>query len=607
MCGIAGSWNCAPPTDSQINLCLETLQHRGPDDKNYKLFKSKRGKNISLLFTRLAIIDLKKEASQPMEFEGLWLAFNGEIYNYKEIKIELQGLGAKFKTDSDTEVLLKGIKLLGWSILDKLEGMWAFALYDENLGQLSLCRDRFGEKPLSFIKKSDGIVFSSEVGAIKALSGLSLTPNLTQIKRFLVNGYKSLYKTTDTFFEEVKDVAPRTLVHFKDDGSITSHNYWSPNVEINQDLDFDNAVKIAKEKLTRSVELRLRADVPLAFSLSGGVDSVALASLARRELGVDVHGFTIRNTDPRYEEWNLVQQVIKDLEISHTGVELTTHSFLENLREMVVSRQTPMLTLSSFVQNLLMKKIASSGYKVVVGGVGADEIFSGYYDHHLFYITEAKQNERILAMSNWNERIKPFVQNPFLKDPELFIRQKNFREHIYLDSGEYASYLREEWNETFVEIKYHNSLLRNRMLNELLNETVPILMHEEDLNAMNASLENRSPYLDRDLVNFMGSVPTKWMVQNGMAKAVLRESVRGVAPNFIINNPRKIGFNVPIEDMLDLRLKSNRDVIFSDSILFDIIDRTKLREIIQNSNLSNSKSKFIFSFISTKLFLDTLI
>jgi asparagine synthase (glutamine-hydrolysing) len=607
MCGIAGSWNCAPPTDSQINLCLETLQHRGPDDKNYKLFKSKRGKNISLLFTRLAIIDLKKEASQPMEFEGLWLAFNGEIYNYKEIKIELQGLGAKFKTDSDTEVLLKGIKLLGWSILDKLEGMWAFALYDENLGQLSLCRDRFGEKPLSFIKKSDGIVFSSEVGAIKALSGLSLTPNLTQIKRFLVNGYKSLYKTTDTFFEEVKDVAPRTLVHFKDDGSITSHNYWSPNVEINQDLDFDNAVKIAKEKLTRSVELRLRADVPLAFSLSGGVDSVALASLARRELGVDVHGFTIRNTDPRYEEWDLVQQVIKDLEISHTGVELTTHSFLENLREMVVSRQTPMLTLSSFVQNLLMKKIASSGYKVVVGGVGADEIFSGYYDHHLFYITEAKQNERILAMSNWNERIKPFVQNPFLKDPELFIRQKNFREHIYLDSGEYASYLREEWNETFVEIKYHNSLLRNRMLNELLNETVPILMHEEDLNAMNASLENRSPYLDRDLVNFMGSVPTKWMVQNGMAKAVLRESVRGVAPNFIINNPRKIGFNVPIEDMLDLRLKSNRDVIFSDSILFDIIDRTKLREIIQNSNLSNSKSKFIFSFISTKLFLDTLI
>jgi asparagine synthase (glutamine-hydrolysing) len=607
MCGIAGSWNCAPPTDKQINLCLETLQHRGPDDKNYKLFKSKRGKNISLLFTRLAIIDLKKAASQPMEFEGLWLAFNGEIYNYKEIKIELQGLGAKFKTDSDTEVLLKGIKLLGWSILDKLEGMWAFALYDENLGQLSLCRDRFGEKPLCFIKKSDGIVFSSEVGAIKALSGLNLTPNMTQIKRFLVNGYKSLYKTTDTFFEEVKDVAPRTLVHFKDDGSIISHTYWSPNVEINQDLDFDTAVKIAKEKLTRSVELRLRADVPLAFSLSGGVDSVALASLARRELGVDVHGFTIRNTDPRYEEWSLVQQVVKDLEISHTGVELSTNGFLDNLREMVVSRQTPMLTLSSFVQNLLMKKIASSGYKVVVGGVGADEIFSGYYDHHLFYITEAKQNERMIAMSNWNEKIKPFVQNPFLKDPELFIRQNNFRAHIYLDSGEYASYLREEWHETFVEIKYHNSLLRNRMLNELLNETVPILMHEEDLNAMNASLENRSPYLDKDLVNFMGSVPTKWMVQNGMAKAILRESVRGVAPNFIIDNPRKIGFNVPIEDMLDLRFKSNMDVIFSDSILFDIIDRTKLRGIIQNFNLSNSKSKFIFSIISTKLFLDTVI
>ena len=605
MCGIAGSWNCAPPTDKQINLCLDTLQHRCPADKNYKLFKSNRGKNISLLFTWLEIIDLKKEASQPMEFEGLWLAFNGEIYNYKEIKTELQGLGAKFKTDSDTEVLLKGIKLLGWSILDKLEGMWAFALYDENLGQLSLCRDRFGEKPLCFIKKSDGIVFSSEVGAIKALSGLNLTPNLTQIKRFLVNGYKSLYKTTDTFFEEVKDIAPRTLVHFKDDGSITSHNYWSPNIEINEDLDFETAVKIAKEKLTRSVELRLRADVPLAFSLSGGVDSVALASLARRELGVDVHGFTIRNTDPRYEEWDLVQQVVKDLEISHTGVELTTHGFLENLEKMVVGRQHPVLTITYYVQSLLMQKIAQSGFKVVVGGTGADEIFSGYYDHHLFYISELDFSERELAIQKWSNKLKPFVQNPYLSDPTIFTNDPDFRKHIFLDSDIYSSYLMENWNEKFTEKKFHKSNLRNRMLNELFDEVIPVIMHEEDLNAMSYSIENRSPFLDRNLVDYAGSIPTKLLVRNGFAKAILRESVRGIAPDSVLDNPRKIGFNAPIENLIDFEDVSARSYLLSDSPIFEIVSREAVSDILQKRGLTNSESNFLFSVINCKIFLES--
>jgi asparagine synthase (glutamine-hydrolysing) len=605
MCGIAGIWAKSDPNILQIESSLKLLCHRGPDDQKYETFKTKNGLNATLLFTRLAIIDLDPRANQPMGYGGLWLTLNGEIYNYREIRKELEEKGVQFHTSSDTEVLLKGLYTYGWSILNKLEGMWAIAVYDENNDRLTLCRDRFGEKPLSYIKTTDGIFYASEVKILEKLSGTILVPNKLQLQRFLINGYKSLYKTTETFFEGVIDVPAKSLLHFNDDGSIDTEVYWKPNIEIDESIDFSEAVKQSREKLVRSLDLRMRADVPLAFSLSGGVDSVSLVSLAKRELNVPVYGFTIRNSDPRYEEWELVDKVVNELKIEHTYVDLSTIGFLENLRAMISHRNTPVLTITYYVQWLLMKTISQKGFRVVIGGAGADELYTGYYDHHLFYIASLNGKPRENAIELWRLNLMRFIQNPFLSNPNLFIEEPNFRDHIYLDSNLYKTFLNSKFSENFSEKKYHVDLLKNRMLNELFEEIIPVIMHEEDLNAMNFSIENRSPYLDRELFETTVKFPTRLMVNNGRAKAILRESVRGIAPDIVIDNARKIGFNAPIESLLDLNDLNTKKEILSDSPIFEIVNREYVSSFLEKRNLTNSESKFLFSFLSAKLFLET--
>jgi asparagine synthase (glutamine-hydrolysing) len=606
MCGIAGTWGNFLPSQNLVSNCIDALKHRGPDQQGYRVFHHDSNKETSLIFARLAIIDLSENSNQPMNFENLWLIFNGEIYNYKELRVELENLGIKFRTQSDTEVLLKGIKVFGWSFLEKIQGMWAFAIYDQNLGRLSLCRDRFGEKPLKYVKKSDGVIFASEIRALKELSGLRLSPNYDHITRFLVNGYKSLYKTNETFFEEVVDVEPSSLMHFDVDGSTTISKYWKPNIEIDNSIDFTQAVIQAKDKLIRSVELTLRSDVPIAFSLSGGIDSVGLASIARREFNIEIHGFTVRNTDSRYEEFDIVQKVRQELGGgNYFTVELSTTRFFENLNEVTKNRQSPVLTLSSFAQNMMMKSIAKNGYKVVIGGIGADEIYTGYYDHHLFYLSELKNNERQKAIDNWLERVKPYVQNPHLKNFEIFIKDPEFREHIFLNHSLHATFMNKYWSENFTEIKFHKSNLRNRMLNELLVEAVPVLLHEEDANAMNYSVENRSPYLDRDLVNYLGSVPTENLIKNGYAKAILRNCLKGIAPDYVLNNPKKTGFNIPIESFIDFENKESWKGLLSESPIFNIVNKNAIDNLMTKKGLTNSESKFLFSFISCKYFLES--
>lgn len=604
MCGIAGAWKTTPISREQIERCMPVMCHRGPDHQEYRTFRSHRGRSTTLLHSRLSIIDIDPRSNQPMGSGGFWLAFNGEIYNYREVRAFLEGKGIRFKTASDTEVLLEGIREMGWDILDMLEGMWAFALYDANTGRLSLCRDRFGEKPLSFLKTGDGIVFGSEISFISSLSGLKLKPNMDHLARFLINGYKSMHKTIETFFDGVEDVPPRSIIHFDDDGSVSRYVYWNPVVEIDPSMDFAGAVVGTRERLNRSVELRMRADVPLAFSLSGGVDSVALVSIANRELGADVHGFTIMNSDPRYEERALVELVVSELGIQHTSIELDTHNFLPQFKEMIRHRSAPILTITYYVQWLLMQEVARAGFKVIVGGTGADEIFTGYYDHHLFYIEALEKAERQAAVDNWTRQLKPFVRNPFLQDPNRFISEPTFRDHIYLDSNRFSGYLKRPFWEPFQEVNYHSVPLRNRMLNELFHESVPVIMHEEDMNAMSFSIENRSPYLDRNLMEFTSQIPSSLLVQNGFAKAVLRESVRGVAPDAILDNPRKVGFNAPISDLINLDDPAVRSEVLEDSPIFDLVQRSSVEGLLDRRELRNSESKFLFSFLGTKIFLD---
>jgi asparagine synthase (glutamine-hydrolysing) len=607
MCGIAGYQGRAPLAHERIDACLALMRRRGPDHREAREWRTESGTHTVLLHSRLSIIDLDPRANQPMGFEGSWIAFNGELYNFVERRKELEATGLKLKTDSDTEVLLASIVRLGWVVLDACEGMWSFAIYDEASGRLILSRDRFGEKPLYYLATEDGIYFGSEIKFIAALLGRKLAINHDHLWRYLVNGYKALYKNgAHTFFLGLREVAGGSNLIFEDGKIASEQRYWSPVVSIDDDMTFTEAVAGARERLIRSVELRLRADVPLAFCMSGGVDSNALIAIAKRVFDYDVHGFTIVNTDARYEEADMVDLAVRELKVRHTAIPVATDGFLSGLRTLVRQHDAPVYTITYYAQWMLQKAIADAGYRISISGTAADELFSGYYDHHLAYLQEirADRTHHAASLSAWQTHVKPLVRNPYLGNPDLFVENPDFRDHIYLDAEEFSRFLTNPWSEPFCENRYSDRLLRNRMMNELFHECVPVILHEDDLNAMYYSVENRSPFLDRELFEFCNSIPTRHLINKGKAKAILRESVRGIAPDGIIDNPRKVGFNAPILDYLDVRDNCVRSYLLDDSPIYDFVRRDKIEKLIQKDDLPNSESKFLFYFVNCKMFLE---
>ena len=606
MCGIAGyhGRNALPP--EHIDTCLALMRRRGPDHRAYRDWTTPSGIHTYLLHSRLSIIDFDARSNQPMHFDGAWIAFNGELYNYVECRTQLERDRVALYTRSDTEVLLASLRHRGWPALDHCEGMWAFALYDEGAASLALCRDRFGEKPLYILRDASGLYFGSEIKFIAALAGRRLAVNHDHLWRYLVNGYKALYKQPGGFFADIEELPPGTVLHIDGTMKETEQRYWAPRATQKLQMSFEEAVLGCRERLTRSMELRLRADTPLAFCMSGGVDSNALISIAKRVFGYDVHGFTIVNTDARYEEWDMIELSVRELGVRHTAVPVTTTGFLAGMRELLCYHDAPIYTITYYAQWLLMRSIAEAGYRISVSGTAADELFSGYYDHHLAYLQEVRGDAALHARSvvSWRQHIQPIVRNPYLRDPSLFVTNPAFRDHIYLDAQGFARYLKSEWSEPFRETTYADGLLRNRMLNELFHESVPVILHEDDLNAMFYSIENRSPFLDRSLFEFCNTIPTQHLIRDGKAKAVLREAIRGVAPDGIVDNRRKVGFNAPILDFLDVRDPQVRAYLLDHSPIFDYVERRKIEALIEKTDLPNSESKFLFYFLNCKMFLE---
>jgi asparagine synthase (glutamine-hydrolysing) len=560
----------------------------------------------SLLHSRLRIIDLDERANQPFARGEGHLCFNGELYNYLELRQSLIRQGQVFVTESDTEVLASVLDSWGADGLDDCEGMWAFGWLDKD--GLLLCRDRFGEKPLYVFEDAGGVYFGSEPKFIFSLLGYRLPIDTNHLHRYLVNGYKALYKQGgQTFFRGLTELAPGTLARFDATGKRRDQRYWRPRFDVVENgMSFDDAVARVRGALLESVRLRLRADVPIAFCLSGGVDSNALISIAKRELGHQVHGFTTMNTDARYEEQDMVDVAVAELELRHTAVPVERKDFLRNLRELIRYHDSPVCTITYYAQWQLMAAVAASGYKVSISGTGADELFSGYFDHQNFYIQAlsgdvAAQSE---ARDHWRRIVAPVVRNPILQDPDCFVKNPKLRDHIFLDAAVFSRFLVVPWHEAFAEEDYSRTPLRNRMNNELFHESVPPILHEDDLNAMYFSIENRSPYLDRRLFEVCQSIPTRHLVREAKAKAVLREAVRGWAPDGVIDNPRKVGFNVPIFDYLDVNDPAVVAQILDDGPIFEHVRREPLSKLLRKENLPNSQSKFLFYFLNARMFLE---
>lgn len=603
MCGIAGYIGKGQVEPERVEPTLHLMKNRGPDNQSHVAVA--RGLvNIDFLHSRLSIIDLDERANQPFRIGHCTLIFNGEIYNYLEIRKELKGLGVVFRTNSDTEVLLQSYLMWGEKCVDKFEGMWALALYDGREKKLLLSRDRFAEKPLYYLEADKGIYFGSEVKFIQSLMGRLLAINQRQIRRYLVNGYKSLYKTAETFYEGLKEVPFATNMVVTGDMEVRQVRYWQP-VYRPRDMTEGEAVELTRQALLNSMKIRLRSDVPLAFCLSGGVDSGTLVSLAAKELGHEVAAFSIIDSDKRYNEYDNIMTTVKDVGCQHTVVNLKPGGLLEQLKELVSYHDAPVATITYFVHSFLSRAMAEQGYKVSFSGTAADELFTGYYDHHMWYLAEMREQEGFAErISEWEKYVKPRVRNPRLQEAGRYINDPARRDHIFLDSEKFAGYLNDEWHEEFKEEKYEESVLHNRMLNELFHEATRVILHEDDLNSMRYSIENRSPYLDRSLFEVAYSVPSRHLIKNGYAKYILRQAADGILNNRVCWDRQKKGFNASIHSIIDVNNKQDRDYLLSNGPIFDLVNREKIAGLLDERDLSNSFSKFLFNFINAKIFLE---
>jgi len=590
------------PAD-RVRETLGALQQRGPDGEGVFRFDAGKVSGV-LLHTRLSIIDLDDRAAQPMTRHGCTVVFNGEIYNYVEIRRKLVQKGVVFTTKSDTEVLLQAYLAGGDAFTKELEGMWALAIWDSRRERLLLSRDRFGEKPLYYTQAGDGIYFGSQTNALREITGKIFQVNQQQILRYLVQGYKSLYKHGETFYKDIHEVPHATTLTITDDLNISPKRYWVPRYGP-QERSLSESVDATRHALISSMRMRLRSDVPMAFCLSGGVDSGALASIAAKKFGQQVATFSIIDPDERYDEKENIDATVRDIGPNHTEVLLNPKEItLESLEELVAYHDAPIATITYFIHSFLSREISKAGYKVVFSGTSADELFTGYYDHWIWHLLELRGHKNFANLKTaWKKHILPGVRNPLLRDLDRYFTNPDERGHIYLHDDVFAGYMRASFREGWSEEYFCDSPLRNRTLNELFHEATPVILHEDDLNSMMYSLENRSPYLDTKLFEVALTTPIEHLMMDGYAKFPLRAAMKGILNDQVRLDRRKRGFNASIHSILDLDLPESRDMILSNSPIFDIVRRDKIEALLGERPLPNSFSKFLFNFINAKFFL----
>ena len=600
MCGIAGFIGNEKISNVVINKSLFLMKNRGPDNQSYCHLKINNSSNIYLLHSRLSIIDLKNRSNQPFKKKHITLVFNGEIYNYKEIKKDLEELGYKFYTESDTEVLANAYLQYGEKCVDYFEGMWAFAIWDDKIKKLFLSRDRFGEKPLFFYKNQKGIYFGSEIKFIKSLSSDSFRINTDKININLLHGYKSIFQDNTSYFKNILFLESGHNFIIDSNLNKKKYKYWKPIIKQNKKLSYSEACDGVNFYLKKSLKIRLRSDVPMAFCLSGGVDSSLLASIAVKEFNTKVSTYSIIDKDERYNEKKNILTTVNDLKCKSNLVYLNHDKTFFNLKKLVQYHDCPISTVSYLVHSFLSEKISKNKYKVAISGTGADELFTGYYHHYLLYLKVIKNNKNFnKQLSDWKKFVIPLVRNPNLKD--LSLRNKNSN---YEDINSIKKFLKKITKKN-KEKKFKNTdLLRNKMLNELFYEVIPVILHHDDLNSMYYSIENRSPYLDKNLFEFANSIPTNFLINQGYQKNVLRDSFKNILNDQVRLDRHKKGFNASINTIIDFKDPRINSYLFDkNSEINDFVNMKEIKKEIYTNN-SNQFSKFIFSVLNTKIFID---
>lgn len=538
MCGIAGEVGGPPPTEAKLVRMARSMAHRGPDDECVWTDGA-----CGLAFRRLAIIDPAPRSSQPFHLGALHLVFNGEIYNYRELRDELVGLGHGFRTEGDGEVLLHAWNEWGEGALEHLNGMFALAVWDGAHRRLTLASDPFGEKPLYYRRSGDRLVFGSDIRALRvALPDVS-SPDQAAVAKFLARGFSPLPHAS--FFAGVRRLAAAHVLRYEG-GAVEVERYWQPStVEVPR--RYEEVVEHIREVLVDSIRLRLRSDVPIGTSLSGGVDSAAVVGLIA-EIAPESARDAFTASFPGFErdEWYYAKAVSRAAGVRrHHRVEPTAQDLAHDLDALVRDQEEPFGGASMYAQWRVFRAAREAGIVVLLDGQGGDELFGGY-EHTIGHLLRAQGSSavvRALARGGWQR--KPTLATllaaaiPGSLKPRL--RRRLVSPYVSAEVAHEAA----RFEPPVPSFASQDCQLRRELVSQTFVTSLPTLLRYADRDSMAHGTEVRMPLLDRRLAELALSLPSNFLYRDGRTKRVLRDSVRDNVPGVVLDRTRKVGFEPP--------------------------------------------------------------
>ncbi|MDD1666718.1 MAG: asparagine synthase (glutamine-hydrolyzing) [Methanomicrobiales archaeon] len=540
MCGIAGllSLEGARADERLLADMSARIRHRGPDGSGTYIDGP-----IGLAHRRLAIIDLTDAAKQPMTNEDgtLRLVFNGEIYNFIELREELAEKGHTFRSTGDTEVILHAYEEWGRECLARFTGMWAFALWDSRKQELFCARDRFGIKPFYYTRAGEMVLFASEIKALLAHPGVGRRPDDPLLLTFLAWGV--LDHTGGTMFDGIHQLQPAHRITFSLSGEGTPEQYW--DVAMNPDTgrpwpeEDERAASAFRDLLTDAVRLHLRSDVPVGTCLSGGIDSSTLTVVINRliraeappSVGDRQKTFSIVFADPLFDEGAFIDQVVAAAEVDAKRITIGPEEVLRDLPRLLNAQDEPFASLSIYAQFRVME-LASRSVKVVLDGQGADEQLGGYLAYQGSYLSGLLRG---LHLSTALSEVAGSYRNHkgFFRDAfsQILVRSQR------------RSFLRGD----VPPVSRYSGSLDQVLKREIMATNLTALLHWEDRSSMAFSIESRVPFLDHRVVEFLATLPLHQKIRNGVTKYILRKAIRGLVPEAIRCRMDKMGFVTPEE------------------------------------------------------------
>jgi asparagine synthase (glutamine-hydrolysing) len=530
MCGIAGIVNIngnKAPLDL-IKRMTDAIAHRGPDGEG---FWNNPRENVAFGHRRLSIIDLSVNGAQPMHYfdKRYTIVYNGEIYNYLELKADLVKKGFKFHTESDTEVLLSLYHLKREGCLNDLDGMFSFAIWDEQEQELFCARDRFGEKPFHYFFDGNTFVFASEIKALLA-GGIKKEIDLEKVQQYLNNA--ACEYPIETFFKNIIKLEQSHFLQIKD-GKLSIKKYFelvvSDNKIYNRESDY---VERFNELFLTSIKRRLRSDVAVGTSLSGGLDSSSVVCYMNTALGnvKNQKAFSARFHDHKNDEGKWIDIIKQKTGIVGYEVYPDPLKIVDDITAMTYSQETPLGSTSNCAQYYVMQLAKENNVKVILDGQGADEYLAGYEQYRQYALWEMFYNfkfGKFFTERNQNKQVYG----------------KNFPLGYYFMPRALYSKIFKPGN---VDNRFYQSL-KSKLKYDLMYN-LPVLLTYADRNAMAHSVETRLPFLFHELVNFVLSCPKELIYNNATTKVILRKAIQGTVPDEIINRIDKLNY-IPRQEL----------------------------------------------------------